>query len=348
MYKIFKNTKIYVYCPAGHASGGAELLHQLVSLLRDGGKNAFLILTGTKEHKVHPEYINYNIELAEAIEDNEHNIEVLYEPEFYRACLNTKTQKILWWLSVDNFFTSGTSFLSPLDVFIFCGFKLGFRTLCGRIVYSIFRRKEYRKRYHPMISLKAFSKLDIVSAYQSEYAQFFLQSNGFKEMIPLKDFINSDHIGQFDKRGRESIVLYNPKKGYKFTKRLIAQAPDINWVPISNMTRKQVIELMNKSKVYIDFGFHPGKDRLPRECAMNGLCIITGSRGSAGFFEDVWLENKYKFDENKCNYSEIISRIRETLDNYDSAIDDFALYRMRISLEKGEFERQVKEYFLDL
>lgn len=33
-----------------------------------------------------------------------------------------------------------------------------------------------------------------------------------------------------------------------------------------------MILTMRKAKVYIDFGFHPGKDRIPREAVMCGAC----------------------------------------------------------------------------
>ena len=33
-------------------------------------------------------------------------------------------------------------------------------------------------------------------------------------------------------------------------------------------------------QVYIDFGHHPGQDRLPREAVQCGCVVITGTRGS--------------------------------------------------------------------
>lgn len=54
---------------------------------------------------------------------------------------------------------------------------------------------------------------------------------------------------------------------------------------------------MSKSKVYIDFGNHPGKDRIPREAAISGCIVITGKRGAAAFAEDVCIPETYKFDE---------------------------------------------------
>ena len=343
MIKVYKDSKIYVYCLAGHASGGAELLHQLVSFLRDNGKDAYIILTGTQEHKLHPEYARYNVVLADAIEDNEHNIEVLYEPEFYRAAMDTRTQKILWWLSVDNFYRCCNGFLALKDIAKWSR-KQAFRTMLSRIYHKVLK---HDGTYSKTLSLEDVARLGAVSAYQSEYAQNFLQNHGFKEMFALKDYINTDHCRDFRTDGREDIVLYNPQKGMEYTSKLISLAPDIKWVPIINMTRAQVIETMQKAKIYIDFGFHPGKDRLPRECAMNGLCIITGRRGAANFFEDISIEDRYKFDEKRCRKADVISVIRDTLANYSDRINDFSFYRYRISLEKAEFEQQIRDCFIN-
>jgi len=44
-------------------------------------------------------------------------------------------------------------------------------------------------------------------------------------------------------------------------------------------------------KLYVDFGKHPGKDRMPREAAVHGCCIITGRRGAAGNPFDIPIPN---------------------------------------------------------
>ena len=187
--------------------------------------------------------------------------------------------------------------------------------------------------------------MDVVCGYQAEYIQHFLINQGFREILPLKDYINTDHCQSFDISKKEDIVLYNPNKGIEFTQKLIAVAPDINWVPLRGFTRNQLKDIMQRAKLYIDFGNHPGKDRLPRECAMNGCCVITGLRGSASFFEDVPLSGNYKFDENHTPLLSIISCIRYALANYERVIYDFQFYRNRISIEKDEFEGQVMQIF---
>lgn len=339
MIKVFSDSKVFVPCPGRIISGGAELLHQLVGYLRDNGIDAYVYYYGDDVVDIPNDYQCYNIKCAKKIEYNSRNILVLFEPLFDKAAEDTDIQKILWWLSVDNFFIYSDKYLSIYDISKY-SISHALYVFASRLKNRILNNKSQR-----IISLKDLSKLDVVCAYQSEYAQNFLQNHGFREMVPLKDYINTEHCHSFSKVGRKNIVLYNPKKGLNFTKSLIKLAPDIEWKPIINMTREQVINVMKTAKIYIDFGYHPGKDRLPRECAMNGLCVITGSRGSARFFEDVWLENRYKFDEKKNSKSEIIKRIRETLINYDECIDDFAFYRYKIMQEKTEFENQINELF---
>lgn len=345
MIKIYKNSKFYVFCPGDVISGGAELLHQLVSILRDNGKDAYIVYYTGYKGEIPNDYTKYNIkEISDVnlVEDDCHNIEILFEPMFFRATQKTKSQKILWWLSVDNFFRCSNGYLAIKDITRW-SYKQAFRVLLSRWYHLLFKGTN---KFKGVISLKQLAQLDVVSAYQSEYAQNFLINSGFREMFPLKDYINTDYCSNFLTVGRDNIILYNPKKGQAYTNQLIKMAPDLTWIPIINMNRAQVIELMKKAKLYIDFGFHPGKDRLPRECAMNGLCIITGCRGSSRFFEDIWIDSKYKFDENRSDKTEIINRIRDILSNYENAIEDFAFYRKRISLEKQEFEREVSEFFL--
>ena len=346
MLKFYSNTKIYVPCPAGVVTGGAELLHQLVSYLREHGRDAYIVyydmITRQYEYSTVPDdYKCYTIEQTIDIEDNTHNVEVIFEGIFNTIQNRKNIQKVLWWLSVDNFYICSKPYLSPLD-YIGYDRKRGIRMLIKMLLHLCIGRNDFKNR----LSISQLASMDAINAYQSEYAQYFLQRHGFPNIAPLKDYINTDHCKSFDKSIKEDIVLYNPKKGMNYTSKLIKAAPNIHWVPLQGMSREQLVEILKKAKVYIDFGYHPGKDRLPRECAMNGCCVITGKRGSAAFFEDVSVTDKYKFDERTANINDIISTIRWTLANYDTAIDDFQYYRASIAYEKEEFEAQIRKLFL--
>lgn len=346
MIKIYKNTKIFVHCQAGIVTGGAELLHQLVSRINDKGREAYIVYFGEAEHAVPDEYRLYNIKVADKVEDVDTNVEVIYEGRFDLAHQNKNIQKFLWWLSVDHFFMCSILFLSFSDLIKY-DYKLAIYSLIKRIGTLILRKKN---TFGNNISIKYLKSLNAVHGYQSEYAQNFLQNKKFGEIVALKDYINSQHgqksISDISVTHRENIILYNPKKGLAYTKKLIKQTPGLVWIPIANMTREELISLMQKAKLYVDFGYHPGKDRLPRECAANGCCVITGKRGSAAFFEDVAIPEQYKFEESKSSKKDIIKQIEWVLQNYDQAISDFQYYRHVIAEEKDEFEKQIDRIFL--
>ena len=112
------------------------------------------------------------------------------------------------------------------------------------------------------------------------------------------------------------------------------------------MSRTQMIETLQRAKVYIDFGNHPGKDRIPREAAILGCCVITGKRGSAAFYEDVPISDEYKFDDKDENIYRIIHRVRDCLENYAERDKDFEHYRRVIRDEPSKFIADLRKIFV--
>jgi len=334
--------KIYVHTPAGNATGGVELLHQLVSYLRDNGKNAYLVFCGDNEHKVHSEYLKYNLAQVEdsEVENSNLNVEIYTETMARFLFANKrKTQKLFWWLSVDFYYIVNHSRISLIDI----------------LHYNyVFAYGEIKQRLKGLLNgQNAFSKVlklnglkNVKFAYQCEYIRQHLKSFGIKELYPLFDYINTDHFNNLNYIDRDNIVLYNPSKGYQYTCELIKRSPDLKWIALKGLQRSELVSLLRRAKVYIDFGNHPGKDRLPRECAINGCCIITGKKGAAAFATDVNIKDEYKFDEKHVSYEEIINKIRFCISHYESVISDFEFYRTCIIKEKTEFEIQVTKLFL--
>ena len=136
------------------------------------------------------------------------------------------------------------------------------------------------------------------------------------------------------------------RKDLGLQKKLMEFDPKINWIPIQNMTTEQVKQLLCDSKVYIDFGNHPGKDRFPREAAMCGCCVITGRKGSARNDKDVNIDNSYKIEDNEKNIPIIINKIHECLDNYDKCHKDYENYINKIKGEQKQFEDDIKNIFI--
>lgn len=344
---INHETNIYVACPANVATGGPELLHQLVFELNNMGINAYMYYYDLIENQspIHEAYAKYKNKYVIDIDDSNKNYLIVPEVIFAIALLKkyVHINKIIWWLSVDNHFLP-----------IYTTNKKYF--FIQRVVNKFLNNEKYNierlalnKFNH---SNKKVSKKILKDVkyhfYQSYYAEAFLKSNRIssENLFYLSDYLNQDFLTiQTDYSLKENIVVYNPKKGYEFTRELIEQAKHIKFIAIQNMTRDEVVSLLQKAKVYIDFGNHPGKDRIPREAAILGCCIITNRQGSANFSADVPIPKTYKFEEKPENISDILKKIDYCFANFTSSVAEFTQYRKLIKNEPKIFIEDIKNIF---
>lgn len=330
MLKYNKNQKIYVVCPAYGKTGGLELLHQLVYELNSIGLNAKITyINVTNENPINPAFEKYVKDYVNfyEMEDSSENLVIFPEIliEFFDKVKECK--RIVWWLSVDNY----EKMYSPKKAFELLG-------IIGVLYYIKHKRWRYRVS-------KVKDKIELNLA-QSYYAIDYLNKKNFKNIYYLSDYINEEYLlnPQLDMK-RNNVVLYNPKKGKEFTKFLMSLDKNIEWIPLINLSNKQVKELLETSKIYIDFGNHPGKDRFPREAASCGCCIITGKDGSANFYNDIPIPDKYKFKRDKKNGEFIINQIKDCLINYDENYKEFNTYRTFINSEPEIFSKDTWKIF---
>lgn len=324
--KTYPDTKVYILCFANVQTGGVELCHQLCSQLIQYGVKAFMLyIPLNAEHNVdnpvHDFYRKYHLPYVVELEDDERNIFVV--PEYFSEYLYRvrRVQRVFWWMSVDNYI------------------KRIAQLIGGRMSNPL---------SEPMPRLFYFGKddSDLTHFVQSEYARQFVKLNGVSDdkIHWVEDYLSQAFRDeqQIDLRRKEDIVAFNPRKGFEVTRQLIELAPDIDWRPIQNMTPAQVQELLARAKVYIDFGHHPGKDRIPREAAISGCVVITGKRGAASNDVDINIPAEFKL---ATTTQAIIAKIREVFDAFDTAHAKQADYRARILDDKNRFAREVAEAF---
>lgn len=331
MIEVKKNTIIYVACPANAATGGPELLHQLVFKMNQFGYNAMMFYyPNNVEDPVHPRYKKYGNEFVREIRDEEKNILIVPEVKTDLIYKYKKLRKAIWWLSVNYFPRYPRSFKHRIKIIL--------KTIKNQKWCYNFEHID--KLYHLV---------------QSYYAKNYLLTKGVNsnKIYYLSGYIDSIFISkQLENNNyikKEDIVVYNPRKGYEFTKKIIEKAPDIKFEPIgaiNDMSQEEVAELLLKSKIYIDFGDHPGKDRIPREAAISNCVVIVGKKGSAVFEEDVPIDEKYKFEVKKAYIPQIINKIRYSFDNYEIIINDFDEYKQSILEEEKNFEKNIKKIFI--
>ena len=317
-------------CPPQTESGGPEAAHQLVGEMCKLGISANLIyykkrktifnlkgklgisvkgnviLTTKYLNPTPKSYDCYSASISNKIIDDENNLLILPENVLHLVNFGKRIKKAIWWLSVDN-------------------------------------------------ALLAISKLQNISVlrseifhfYQSEYARQFLELLNFENLFSLSDYISEKIISSQDEEiPREQIVVFNPKKGFEFTKQLIHLFPEINFIPLINMSKDEVCTTLKKASVYIDFGEHPGKDRIPREAALLGCCVITSKNGSAKFSKDVHIPDEFKFKKISDNLEPIGRAIYECIENYSVQNAKFDAYRYKIEREKKVFIEEIKTTFL--
>lgn len=187
-----------------------------------------------------------------------------------------------------------------------------------------------------------FSNNTITHFFQSYYAFDYLNSNGVNNILALFDYIPDYFLNiKYDIRKKENIVIYNPAKGSELTNHIIEQNPKIIFKPINNMSENQIIDLLKISKVYIDFGHHPGRDRIPREAAILGNCIITNKKGSSKYYNDLPISHNFKIDDIK----NVGSLINDCFDNFEENYNKFKLYRSNIKQQKEQLYNLSKQYF---
>ena len=327
--KIDKQTTVYIPAPAHHATGGPELLHQLAHALIGLGINAVMYYI-PNEHPdpVHPAYVGYAVPFAREIVDDPDN--VLIVPEVSAKFLDgfLQIQKVLWWLSVDNYYCYDNH---------------------GRFRVQKKKINDFLNRFGFFNPLFFDSKLKTIDLHlvQSYYAKAFLERRGIRNIAYLSDYLNDDFLSiETPPEMKEDIVAYNPSKGYEFTKQIIAYDETLTFVPIQNMTREEVVQLLQRAKVYIDFGNHPGKDRIPREAAMLNCCVITGRKGAANYPEDLPIQEQYKFFDQQENLPGIVDMIRRCVEDFESEVKNFAGYKNKITNEKNVFMTDVKKIFV--
>ena len=345
-------SKIYLACPANLQTGGPEAMHQLcdkINRVHSSKVKAYMLYlkisshdSGQERYKlvsnaiVLPCYqrIYHNILVAKSLPSYDTPCDLIKDerstftsnliiwPECWTQLIDMDPedsdrnnnemvkcqfhQTAIWWLSVDN---------------------------------NNSRFKEWKRRR------------DILHLYQSHYAREYILSNLEEDMsssqvLPLTEFIPTRiEKSYFSHFQRDIDVLYNPFKGVHFTDAIKNRSKNhFTFVPIGGerkLTPEEVTSLLHRARIYIDFGPHPGMDRLPREAALANCIVITNMAGSAKYKEDIPIPQEYKLQV--FDVDMIHKLIGNCLTNYDSRVKDFDPYRMWIDEQEAVMDRCIEK-----
>lgn len=325
MYK-----KVYVCCPGNAMTAGPEAIHQLVADLNRLGQPAVVVyFPFDQSFSTVAAYQKYCAPVSKYVDEDG---SLIIFPEIVTTfAFKVRHAKVsIWWMSVNNF-------------------------TCQRYGYVWRDKLRYFKYFlkglRPLTGVKALQ--NYMHFAQSYYAIDFLKKNGIDGQLlsdPIPVYTSKEYVASVGAKyalaKRDNIILYNPYKGASITKRLMQRYPHWVFKPLQGYNREQLADIFLSSKIYIDFGHHPGKDRLPREAAIHGCCVITGKNGSAGNSLDVNIPDGCKFSERDPNFEERVGLLVEDIfNNFNQHFVNFAPYRATISSEQKEFDLQIKGIF---
>jgi hypothetical protein len=314
---------LYIACPASHATGGTELLHQFGQEVNAQGVAARMCYYDhggdSQRSPVAARFEKYSVPYVTQVKSVGWR-DTLLVPEvmtglLYRGILPRFCRRAIWWLSVDNYFDR----LPRLPKTVFLGFK---------------------ERYFRLDDARS----GITHFAQSCYALEFLRAKRIGNLHYLSDCLGDDFPATIEPQAhrREDLIAYNPTKGWPVTERIIEHcSPTLRFVGLSNMTPQQMRSTLAKAKVYIDFGHHPGKDRIPREAAISGCCVLTNREGAAGNARDIPIPEAYKFSDPLKQLPLIASTLASCVNDYARRIREFEPYVTVIAGERARFSAEV-------
>jgi|AntRauTorckE5430_2_1112549.scaffolds.fasta_scaffold04405_2 hypothetical protein len=317
-------SRIYLVCPPNVQTGGPEATHQLCDKINSKAANdvsSFMLYVKdrggraqfVKQAKPLAAYSIYpNIKVCASLEEVDTESSLIIWPECWTNLIDTlhtgDHQKAIWWLSVNN--NNGK-----------------FQEWSRRDILHLYQSK-YAKCHIIKNLKKAASKLNDEEAFIA------------KQVLPMTEYIPQRHASQFKDLPLEHEILYNPLKGIHYTDEIRRRGESkFHFTPIGGKNRLsplEVTKLLSQAKVYIDFGPHPGMDRLPREAAIANCIVITNKEGAAFHDEDVPIPAKYKIGT--FDVERIHKLLKDSVENYKEKTKEFDSYRDWIASQETKME----------
>lgn len=347
MIEMKEDSKVYVACPNKIISGGPETLHQLVDKLRSINIDAYIYYFDVDNIEtndlVSQRFKKYNIRYVTKINDSIENVLII--PEVYTKLLYKfkKIQKGIWWLSYDFYYKLLIKNRSELALKK-RRLPLMFKPFLE--LYFIVKEHGYKQFQFDKDTNKYFH------IYNCEYIKQILLKNGVKEekTLYLCGPIGQNFLENYlSEKNKENIVVYNPTKGYSYTIKIIDNIKkiddNIKFLPLKDLTPDGMAELLKKSKVYIDFGFFPGPERIPREAVSCYCNLVTSNCGSANNDVDVLIPKEFKFSPIDDNIKKISELIIDEIYNYSNYVKYFDDYREKVKMQPDIFNNNIKLLF---
>ena len=318
-------TKIQIVAPSGLRSGGPESLHNLAFQFQSLGVSSEIVY--------YPYGIQYGVTLgyekyakkAHDIDDKSSTLIIFPETLCMLGFSISNATVAIWWLSVDHF--TQTQYYSYRDLFRYTRLAI--------------------RRHRPFLGVKSLKKF--IHFSKSSYDEEFLNNNSII-FSRLTGPISSQYINNtYSTLNKKNIILYNPKKGMEYTTHLKNNFSQYKFISLEGMNTDELIAAYANAKIYIDFGNHPGKERMPREAVALGCCLITGLLGSASNALDIPIPRFYKINAEADDFLFRFQTVTNTIfSNFDLARLDFDNFRNEVFNEPAQQLSDLKRILISL
>ncbi len=312
----------------------------LVDSFRRRGLEAYLIpMRSHRGHRNHPEYGDFNFEIAETIpkDDSSHLVVTEVSPiENYREIQRTPAERTwMLWLSVNfsplpraryyraeqgscRFFFPGSEQELP-DLWPYDDSAIDSGPL--KVVRESWRRNRTRG-FGKLRSLavetasikfaESVVRRNLNFGTQSFYGQGFISSELGSESFIITDYPRA-MPNLADVKKAPGVVTFNGAKGRWKLRELEPLLPDVEFRAIEGMTYSDVCRALAESSLYVELGHLPGRDRLPREAALAGTPTVLLARGAGFCWADFPLGEKYRIPYTVDWAQQMAPVIREAL-----------------------------------
>ncbi len=318
--------KIQIVCPGNMVTGGTESLHLLASVMQSLRLEASIVYYPFQKTFETPNaYSAYRVKVTR-FQDIEDTLTIFPEILLMRALKVSSSVSAIWWLSVDNFLKRKYK-----------------NSLLNTIVYLA----EVLRGNRPIFINSTLKHL--VHFSKAEYDKEFLAARGvsaFNLTGPLNPEFLALRLINSDLYNRKNTILYYPRKGHHAVDRLIKAHPRLSFQPLERLSRRDLIQTFKSSKIFVDFGHHPGRERMTREAAICGCCVITNRRGSARNSVDVPIPERFKLDDQHCLFPDLFAdRVYEIFNGFDVISQEYDPYRKIILSELKNLETEIRTLF---
>lgn len=317
--------KIYIVSSEGR-SGGPTSLHMLANTLKGFGVDVYMVYFARRINSfLEKGAYEHNIPIVTSIEDSPDNILVV--PEIYANLLGRfrNIRKAIWWLSFDNYFFTIEGWRGKLNNTIL--HKFGFY-LCGQLDDDIWHLAQGNYVYRRLLKLIGDpSRIDLLETPMDE--EFLMQEVSLGE--------------------KEDLIVYNPSKGVNFIRRVITKfqrvMPGVSVIPLEGFSKEELVDILRRSKVFLQFGYFPGRERLPREAVLLGNVLLLGGKGAVWDDVDFPIDRMYKFHTFLWNIPSVVDMLKKAVVYWDKFEKDFDKFRSVLRNQKSVFLKQVKRIF---